>query len=336
MSTESFIPAATDSAEVLGLKRELNWAHWKIHVLEEHLRLERIRKYGPGSEKLIAAQLELLELEPGVSGLEVAAESRREAVPERTKTQPQRKHPGRQELPAHLPRVERVIACAPEECTCKNCGEPMALIGYHQNEQLDVEPAEYFVVVTKREKRAGQGCEQGGVVAAPTPERTIEKALVSDRVIVDTLVAKYCDHLPLYRQSVVLEREAGLEIGRATLDGWVLRVGELLTPMAAAIGREILAGGYLQADETPVDVQMRDGRGQNQQAYLWQYGRPGGAAVFDLRLGRGARVRASFWDNSRAFYRLTAMSPTKHWAGRSWCMAAVGRTRGASMGRRTN
>ena len=96
----------------------------------------------------------------------------------------------------------------------------MAVIGYDQSEQLDVEPAKYFVVVTKREKRACQRCEQGGVVAAPAPARIIDKSLVSDRVVIDAVVAKYCDHLPLYRQSVILEREAGLEIGRATLDGW--------------------------------------------------------------------------------------------------------------------
>lgn len=101
------------------------------------------------------------------------------------------------------------------------------------------------------------------------------------------MVGKYSDHLPLYRQSAILERETGIEIGRATLDGWVMRVGELLAPIAAAIGRELVGGSYIQADETPVGVQMHDGRGKNHQAYLWQYGRPGGSVVFDFRLGRG-------------------------------------------------
>jgi transposase len=190
-------------------------------------------------------------------------------------------------LPAELPRVERLIACAPEQCTCKACGQPTAVIGYDVSEQLDLEPAKYFVVVTKREKRACKHCEEGGVAAAPTPARIIEKGLVSDRVVIDTVVAKYSDHLPLYRQSVILEREAGVEISRATMDGWVMRVGELLIPIAEAVRRELLGGGYIQADETTVDVQMHDGRGQNHQAYLWQYGTPGGGAVFDFRLGRG-------------------------------------------------
>jgi hypothetical protein len=71
------------------------------------------------------------------------------------------------------------------------------------------------------------------------------------------------------------------------MDGWVMRVGELLIPMVSVMSRELVGGAYIQADETPVDVQMHDGRGRNHQAYLWQYGRPGGAVVFDFRLGRG-------------------------------------------------
>jgi transposase len=278
-------PAPSESQQIAELTRELHWAHLKIQVLEERLRLQRIEKYGPGSEKLSNAQLELLELEPGVSNAEVQAESERPAVPVVEKRK--RKHPGRQQLPADLPRQERVIACTPEQCTCQACGQTMAVIGYDQSEQLDVEPAQYFVLVTKREKRVCQHCGEGGVAAAPVPERIIEKSLVSDRVVVDTVIAKYSDHLPLYRQSAILERETGIEISRATMDGWVMQVGQVLLPMVVVMGRELLDGTYIQADETPVDVQMHDGRGQNHQAYLWQYGRPGGSVVFDFRMGRG-------------------------------------------------
>ncbi len=160
------------------------------------------------------------------------------------------------------------------------------MIGYEQSEQLDVEPARFFVVVTKREKRACKGCAEG-VSAAPLPARIIDKGLVSDRVVIDTIVSKYCDHLPLYRQSAILERETGVSISRATMDGWVMTVGGLLMPIAAAIGRELVGGGYIQADETPIPVQMHDKSGKNHQAYLWQYGRPGGSVVFDFRMGRG-------------------------------------------------
>jgi transposase len=196
------------------------------------------------------------------------------------------RHPGRQELPASLPRVEKLIACTPEQCVCKACGKDTVVIGYEQSEQLDVEPARYFVVVTKREKRACKGCAEG-VSAAPLPERIIEKGLVSDRVVIDTIINKYSDHLPLYRQSVILERETGVSISRATMDGWTMSVGGLLIPVAAAMGRELLGGGYIQADETTVGVQTHDKSGKNHQGYLWQYGSPGGSIVFDFRMGRG-------------------------------------------------
>lgn len=286
MNATSSTPQRPEADEIVALKRELALAYLQIQNLKEQLRLQRIKKYGPASEKLSDAQLELLELEPGVSHVEVQTESVRQPLP----ASPHRKrrpHPGRQELPAGLPRVERKIACPPEQCTCKACGQPTVVIGYDVSEQLDVEPAQYFVVVTKREKRACKHCEEGGVAAAPAPARIIDKGLVSDRVVIDTVVAKYSDHLPLYRQSAILEREAGVQISRATMDGWVMSVGGLLIPIAAAMRRELLGGSYIQADETTVDVQMHDKRGQNHQAYLWQYGRPGGSVVFDFRMGRG-------------------------------------------------
>jgi transposase len=266
--------------------QRLRLAEYKVRLLEERLRLLRINKYGPASERLSDAQVELLETEPGVSAAEVQAEGQREPLAPRPAQPSARPHPGRQQLPPELPRVERLIACPPEQCLCGQCGKPTRFIGYEQSEQLEVEPAKYVVVVTKREKRACQSCEGHGVVCAPRPARIIEKGLASDRVVIDAVVRKYADHLPLYRQSVILERETGLVISRATLDGWVMQVGDLLRPLVGAMRQELLGSSYLQADETPLGVQMPDGRGQNPQAYLWQYGQPRGSVVFDFRLGR--------------------------------------------------
>jgi transposase len=287
----------SEAEQIVFLTKELEWSRLKIQALEERLRLELIRKYGPKSEKLSDNQLQLLDLEPGVSSEEVEAESRRDPLPASAPStkanNKKRKHPGRQELPAHLPRVERVIACTPEQCVCKGCGQDKAVIGYEQSEQLDVEPARYCVLVIRREKRACRNCAEG-VSAAPVPGRIVEKSLASNRVVIDTIVNKYCDHLPLYRQSAILLRDTGVSLGRATMDGWVMRIGELLIPVVAAMGRELLAGSYIQADETPVPVQMSDARGKNHQAYLWQYGSPGGNVVFDFRMGRGREGPAKF------------------------------------------
>jgi transposase len=289
MSPSPSTPPLSDAQKIELLEKELQWAKLKIQVLEQRLRMELIRKYGPKSETLSDAQLLLLEMEPGVSSAEVEAESQREPLPEASvvvakTTRKSRPHPGRQELPAHLPRVERMVAC--KQCVCQGCGKETAVIGYEQSEQLDMEPARFFVVVTKREKRACKACAEG-VQTAALPARIIDKGLVSDRVVIDTLVSKYCDHLPLYRQSAILERETGVTISRATMDGWVMTVGGLLEPIKAAMRRELIDGGYIQADETPVPVQTHDNSGKNHQAYLWQYGRPEGSVVFDFRMGRG-------------------------------------------------
>ncbi len=277
--------------------KELEYARLKIQLLEERLRLQRIEKYGPGSEKLSSLQLELLEQEPGVSNQEVAAESEREAPAPVSEAKKKRKHPGRQTLPADLPRVERVIACTPEQCVCRRCGAETKAIGYEVSEVLDVEPARYFVQVTKREKRACKACPEQGVAAAPLPIRIIDKSLVSDGVIIDTVVNKYCDHSPLYRQSVALLRDAGIDISRATMCGWVMTIGEMLMPVAETMRRHLLAGTYIQADETPVDVQTHDGSGTNHQGYLWQYGTPGGMTVFDFRMSRKREGPLNFLGN---------------------------------------
>ena len=192
--------------------QRLQLSELRVQLLEEKLRLQRIAKYGPGSEKLTSQQLELLEFEPGVSDLEVAAEGEREGLPPSSEKKKRKPHPGRQTLPAELPHVERVMACTPEQCVCAGCGQATTLIGYEESEQLDVEPVKYFVLVTRREKRACKRCEERGVLAAPLPPRIIEKSLVSDGVIVDAVIGKYSNHLPLYRQSAIFLRDAGLDI----------------------------------------------------------------------------------------------------------------------------
>jgi transposase len=280
------IPSAPADLELIAqLKGKLHYAELRIRVLEERLRLMRIEKYGGGGEKLSQAQMQLFELDFVVSERIEQAES--EHAPVHRSTKKSFKHPGRQELPAIFPRVERILPCSPDQRVCKRCGKETVVIGYEESSQLDVEPARYFVLVTKREKRACRSCEDLGVVSAPLPPRIIEKYLASDRIVIETVVGKYCNHLPLHRQRMILERDFGFEVSRATLDGWVLKVGELLIPMLAAMRRELISGSYIQADETPVDVQTREGRGKNHQAYFWQYSRPGGTVVFDFRLGRG-------------------------------------------------
>jgi transposase len=282
---------ATLEAALRTASRELHWAQFTIQKKEAEIQqlLDRLRKQrvgflGPASETLSDLQLELLvEQEPSTTREEVEAESRREPI---TEPRERRPHPGRKSLPENLPRIEDVIGC---EANCAHCGEPTKLIGYDISEVLDREPAKWFVRVTKREKRACGKCS--AIRMAELAPRIVDKGLASDRVVIETVVSKYCDHVPLYRQEAMWEREAGVEISRATLDGWVMRVGELLQPVVEAMRADLLRASYIQADETVVPVQMHDGRGADHQAYLWQYGSlsngSGGETVFDFQLGRG-------------------------------------------------
>lgn len=129
-------------------------------LLREMLRLERLKKYGPKSEKLSEEQVELLEFEPGVHVQEVEKES---GVSSGRKKLLKREHAGRNALPDHLPRREEIITVEGEERLCVCCGEERCRIGYQEKEVLDMEPARYFVRVIKREKLACRKCPEGGV-----------------------------------------------------------------------------------------------------------------------------------------------------------------------------
>ena len=240
-------------------------------------------KFAAQSERHSPDQRNLLEeeLDSDLAAVEHEIEQLRSVPAAIGKQQPKRTP-----LPAHLPRVITEIACTPAQCRCGACGKEMPVIGHDESEVLDVEPAKYFVRVTRREKRACK-CGESKVVMPALAPRIIEKGLVSDAIVVEAVIAKYCDHLPLYRQEAMLRRDGGIEISRATMAGWMMETGGLAGPVCEAIRLDLLAGGYIQADETTVDVQTHDKRGENHQAYLWQYGRPGGETVFDFQMGRG-------------------------------------------------
>jgi len=277
-----------------------------IQQLKEALRLERIRKYGKQSEKLSDLQLELLDREPAVSRneieTEIASGPLREEQPEQqnasSAAQQQKKrkpHRGRNELPAHLERIEEIVACAAEQCRCGSCGAETRVIGYEETEVLGMKPAVHFVRVIKREKRACARCIEQGVATAPAPVRIAPKSIFADEIIIDFIVRKYSDALPLYRQRAILMRDLGIDVALTTIDDAVLRVGELLIPLVGTMKRDLLTGGYIQADETHVGVQTPDKKGENHKAYFWQYSSPGKGVVFDFEMTRGKQVAKEFF-----------------------------------------
>jgi transposase len=295
------LPAVTREVLAQALQAEIQIAKRPLEMenqlLREQLRLLRIDKYGRKSEKLPDDLFAYLDEEPGVHSGEVDGEAElseeeklavRQVLEasETRKAKEAKVHRGRVELPAHLPREEKIIACAPEQCRCGQCGAEKVVIGFEQSEELAYRPAVAFVQVIKREKRACRHCEEQGVSTAPVPAKIIAKSKASDVLIVSTVIWKYVEHLPLYRIAVRFMREHQIDLSRSLLCGWMMGVGDLLQGITTAMRRELLAGDYIQGDETPVAVQTKEKTGKNHQAYLWQYSRPGGNVLFDFQMGR--------------------------------------------------
>ena len=295
--------------QIASKDQALHAAEQIIQQLKEALRLERIRKYGKQSEKLSDLQLELLAGEPAVSSEEVAGEVERGPLPDASASaqsdntssakpsSARQKHPGRNELPAHLERVDKIIPCAPEQCACGKCGKEKKVIGYERTEVLSMKPAEYYVTVLLREKRACVKCEEQGVTTAAVLARIAPKSIFADETIIEFIIRKYADSLPLFRQQAMLRRDAGMDVALSTINDAVLRVGELLIPVVDGMARDLLRGGYIQADETYCGVQTQEKKGQNHRAWFWQYSAPAKGVVFDFEMTRGREVPQKFFKN---------------------------------------
>jgi transposase len=273
-----------------------------LKLREEQLRFARILRYGPKGEKLSHEQVQLLDLEPGVQAGEVEKEaalgdadkaleevSTQKKKPKREGPRYVKAHPGRTPLPAHLPREEVIIACteAPD-------GE---LIGYEVKEELVIKAAEFKVQVIKREKRKVSVAGRSTILTAPAPVRIVEKGQFDNSVIIELLVSKYGDHLPIYRQRHIWKRDYGIDLPDSALLRPLFKAADLLAPLARAIGVELKAGGFIQADETRVAVLQQEGKGRNDTAWFWQYSKPGGLVYFDYQDSRSRAGPSDFLAN---------------------------------------
>jgi len=208
----------------------------------------------------------------------------------------QKRQPKRAPLPPGLPRKD--LHHEPDSTTCR-CGCQLKRIGEDIAEKLDYQPGVFTVERHVRGKWVCQQCQT--LVQAPVPAHIIDKGIPTAGLLAHVLVAKYADHLPLYRQSGIFGR-AGLTIPDATLAQWVGMCGVQLQPLVAALREELLKQDVLHADETPVPM-LKPGNGKTHRAYLWSYGSTRFAAmkavVFDFAESRGGRHAEAFLGNWR-------------------------------------
>jgi transposase len=253
-------------------------------------------RFGVRSEALTAEQRDLFQ-ETWASDIAAAeAELARQAAQVTTEpTLPRAPRPraGCQPLPEHLPRIEH--RHEPESCTCGQCGNDLTKIGEDISEQLDVEPARFFVHRHIRPQYTCRACET--VSAAPIPPAVIDGGLAAVGLYVWVLIGKYLDHMPLYRLEQIAAR-GNVILSRSTMAQWVGRIGVALQPLADRLTELLRERSMLHADETPV-AQLDPGKGKTHRAYLWAYrsnvletGPP--IVVFDYQTSRAGRHAQEF------------------------------------------
>jgi transposase len=260
---------ARHAAGLAAARAEAERAHGEIARLRLIIKELQRHRFGRRAETLDPDQLSLAleDLEQTLAAAEAALEGPAAdgARPEGAKA---RRRTNRGALPAHLPREEVVVDLEDKACPC--CGGAMHAIGEDVAERLDVTPARFKVVVTRRPKYACRACAEG-VVQAPAPERLVEGGLPTERLVAHVLAAKYADHLPLYRQAQIYARQ-GVPLDRSTLADWVGRAAFTLKPVHARLLEVLKASTKLFADETTAPV-LDPGRGRTKTGQLWAYAR---------------------------------------------------------------
>ena len=256
------ILAPFQQEELESLQHEAQEWRDKYHNLLEQLRLAKQQRFGRSSEAHIGqGELQFDEAE-SVETTELPQEENTLTV---TYT---RKKPVRRPLPAHLPRIIIEHDIPEEEKTCA-CGCMKERFGEEVTEQLEYVPAKLSVIAHVRPKYSCRICAEG-VSMAPIPQLFLPKSMATPSLVAHTIISKYEDHLPLYRQERIWGR-LGIEMPRNTVCGWIMAAFEVCEPMGPTIHEELIASNYVQADETTMQVMDEPNRKNTSTSYMWVY-----------------------------------------------------------------
>ena len=277
--------------------QEMKFKDAKLERITFELARLKAWKFAARTERMNAEQRQMFEetaaedeasLEAQLLALQGAG------VPSAAAAASKKRKPRRQHLPEHLRRVEH--RHEPENTTCPSpdCGRAMVRIGEDVSERLDIVPAEFFVHRHVRGKWACKCCEI--LVQEPVQPQIIDKGLPTSGLLAHTLVSRFVDHLPYYRQEQINAR-AGVHTPRSTLAAWAGAAGASLLPLYDAHRAFVLGAQVLHADETPVRM-LDPGAGKTAKAYVWAYARgehnPVPGVIYDFCVGRGARYPMEF------------------------------------------
>lgn len=239
----------------------------EIEKLKFQLAKLRRMQFGKSSER-ITRQIEQLELQLEELETGEAVDISRADTEDRPAPIRERRKAARKPLPEHLPRQE--VVHEPEDngaCTCPDCGAGMARLGEDVTEVLDYVPGRFQVIRHVRPKYACKACDV--ITQAPAPAMPTPRGRATPATLAHLLVSKYCDHLPLYRQSEIYARD-GVDLDRSTLCDWVGQAVWLLQPIVDGIRRHVFAAEKIHGDDTTVPV-LSPGLGRTKTGRLWVY-----------------------------------------------------------------
>lgn len=272
MLMEADLPGDVDALRAIVLEQAREIDTLKVTRDAGDAEVERLKaiiaalqrhRFGARSEQLDPDQLQLC-----LEDIETAlAQASADADADRRASDRPRK-PNRGSLPAHLERIEQLVDIEDKACPC--CGGVLHPIGEDVSERLDVVPASFRVLVTRRPRYGCRMCESA-IVQAPAPARIVEGGIPTEALIAQVLVSKYADHLPLYRQAQIYTRQ-GIQLDRSTLADWVGRAAWYLRPLRDHILERLQRSERLFADETTAPV-LHPGRGRTKTGQLWAYAR---------------------------------------------------------------
>ena len=296
------------------LTKKLRSTQLSMNMLQHQVEQLLRRVYGRRSEKLDPNQLmfDNLILESLEQPLPpVPPELLVEEKPERKRPcTVKRRHPGRIPIPEHLERVEIVLDIPEEDKFCPETGKPLKRIGEEVSEKLEYRPGKLIVNVYKRPKYASpdsMASGQVGVITAPMPDHPIEKCKADVGLVSHIIVSKFADHLPLYRQDGIFERE-GVTIPRSSQTSWVLQTYEAIRPLGEELKRAVLERDILFTDDSIIPLQVK-GNGRVKKARLWVYVRGGPGpplCVFDFSRDRSKKRPLNFLGDYQGYIHADA------------------------------
>jgi transposase len=249
----------TQHEQLISREREIE--HLQLLLAKLH-RMQFGRKSEKLQRQIEQLELRLEELESHRSEKECNAAEPASVIASSTPTATK---PTRRALPDHLPRQTR--RHEPKETVCPQCQGELRKLGEDVSEMLEYVPASFVVIRHVRTKLSCTKCDC--IVQAEAPSRPIERGVAGPGLLAHVLVSKYCDHLPLYRQSEMYARQ-DVELERSTLADWVGSTSRLLQPLVEALRRYVTAADKLHADDTPVPV-LAPGQGKTKTGRLWTY-----------------------------------------------------------------